>query len=294
MLLYPSKEITIGTNSIYYLDSGDTEKLGISTPVIVMLSGWPVSCHTFDDIIKIVSDKFRCIAVDLPGWGNSTDNDKVFHGIEYNVEFLHSFINKIIPGRDFSIFGYSVGGNIGIVYARRHPNVVSLVLFSPPLDGIEHMKERFARSPKTCILYYTLRCFPFLLYLLEISRVRNIFAKHMLRGFVYKSALKKISEKQQSRIDAVFKNSFNLSPKALFDIAIDTKRDNLVPLLKKIGCKTLFLACSHDTAVPPKNTILYSKSCRNASVCIFDNYDHFLILENPSLLSEALEKFLSH
>jgi len=133
---YQDKYIDVGKNKIHYLDSGAVD----SGKTLVMLSGWPVSCRLFAGLIDIIASKCRCIAVDLPGWGESTDCDKVFHSVEYNADLLDKFITKVIPGQIFTILGYSTGGVIGVMYAHKYKSNKSLMVYSPPLSALQFME----------------------------------------------------------------------------------------------------------------------------------------------------------
>lgn len=286
MITTSPKTVRVGNNKIYYLDSGDLDSLGFSTPIILMLPGWPVSCHLFDGLIAVLKKSFRCIAVDLPGWGNSTDNDGIFHSVAYNSAFIKDFMKALALGRQFSIFGYSTGGVIGAYYEYLYKDLVSLIMFSSPLNGAEHMRDRFAGSKKTKLIYYLFRVMPFLLDCLKVSFVREIVSKKMLYGFYLREGFGSI--KYSTLITSIFANSYNLSPHAVFDIAVDLRGRDFVPMLQNSRCKPLFLSASKDRAVPPEHTVRYSKRFPNAKLHIFDGYDHFLILEDPVLLAQYL------
>jgi len=65
VLPYASNWVTIDGNDVHYLDVG-------AGPVLLMLHGNPTWSVLYRDLIAGLSDRFRCIALDYPGFGLST------------------------------------------------------------------------------------------------------------------------------------------------------------------------------------------------------------------------------
>ncbi len=61
---YRSKKV--GEVDIFYREAGPAEK-----PVILLLHGFPTASHMFRDLIPYLSESYRVIAPDLPGFGNT-------------------------------------------------------------------------------------------------------------------------------------------------------------------------------------------------------------------------------
>lgn len=95
--------------------------------------------HWLKQVNKL-SDNHHCIAVDLPGYGYS---DKAFttgrNQLEFYADVLDSFIHK--KGLESAVLaGHSMGGQIALIAAMRHPQTVSkLVLVAPA--GLETFTE---------------------------------------------------------------------------------------------------------------------------------------------------------
>src|ERR1700747_1187129 len=51
---------------VFYREAGDPQ-----APVVLLLHGFPTSSHMFRELIPRLADRFRVIAPDLPGFGQS-------------------------------------------------------------------------------------------------------------------------------------------------------------------------------------------------------------------------------
>ncbi len=81
-------------------------------PVILFLHGWKDTMHTFDEISRLLSNTYRIIALDLPGFGASELPKGIWELSDY-VAFVKAFLEKrhISP---VVIVGHSFGGRIVI------------------------------------------------------------------------------------------------------------------------------------------------------------------------------------
>jgi pimeloyl-ACP methyl ester carboxylesterase len=56
----------VGAVEVFYRESGPAD-----APVILLLHGYPTASHMFRDLIPLLNDRFRLIAPDLPGFGQT-------------------------------------------------------------------------------------------------------------------------------------------------------------------------------------------------------------------------------
>jgi alpha/beta hydrolase fold len=61
------KTITIDGLDVFYREAGAS-----AAPVVLLLHGFPTSSHMFRNLIPALADKFRLVAPDYPGFGNSS------------------------------------------------------------------------------------------------------------------------------------------------------------------------------------------------------------------------------
>lgn len=102
-----------GPISLHYLDWG-----GSAARSVLFLHGGCLTAHTWDLVCLALRDRYRCIAVDLRGHGESswaTDGDYSVGANAGDAECLVACLGLVSP----VIVGMSLGGLTGLEYAAR-------------------------------------------------------------------------------------------------------------------------------------------------------------------------------
>ncbi len=103
-------------------------------PVVVLVHGIASSSVTFENLIPLLTDRYRVIAVDILGFGQSTAPADAEFTIEEHVDALTATLRRLKLRRPFTLVGHSMGSLIVARYAAIHGSRVSkLVLVSPPV-----------------------------------------------------------------------------------------------------------------------------------------------------------------
>jgi len=108
--------ITLDDLRFRYLDWGDAE----AAP-LVLLHGGGQSAHTWDAFCLAVGDRFRCIALDQRGHGDSQWSDASAYTFHDHARDLAAFVDALTLRRPI-VVGMSMGGVNGIAYAASHPD----------------------------------------------------------------------------------------------------------------------------------------------------------------------------
>jgi pimeloyl-ACP methyl ester carboxylesterase len=113
---------------------------GKGTP-LVLLHGYPLDHHLWDDIVPLLEDTFDLILPDLRGFGESTTVNSTYTMDDYASDIAglldHLSIQKA------AIAGHSMGGYVALAFARIHPErvsglgLVSSQVLADPLDRKE-------------------------------------------------------------------------------------------------------------------------------------------------------------
>jgi haloalkane dehalogenase len=111
--LYPFRSRR-GANGLHYVDEGDG-------PPLLMIHGNPTWSFTWRGVIEGLRDRYRCIAVDLPGFGLSRRpaGEYGFTPHEHAV-VIERFVEEL-DLRDVTLLVQDWGGPIGFAVAGRQP-----------------------------------------------------------------------------------------------------------------------------------------------------------------------------
>jgi pimeloyl-ACP methyl ester carboxylesterase len=109
-------------------------------PPVVLVHGFGVSSAYYVPFAERLADAFRVIAPDLPGHGKS-DTPRRALDVDGFADALLNFLNAAALERPV-IIGHSLGAQIALALAARHPDRVErLVLVGPTVDS-EHRTMR--------------------------------------------------------------------------------------------------------------------------------------------------------
>ena len=120
------KFMNIGSETLAYLDEGQGE-------VVLMIHGNMSSGVHFEPLIQRLQDQFRCIAVDLRGFGDSTYNNR-FDTLGQLAEDVNLLLEKLeIPS--VYLVGWSNGGGVSLKLCALHPEKVKKFF---DIEGASH------------------------------------------------------------------------------------------------------------------------------------------------------------
>jgi haloalkane dehalogenase len=98
---------------VHYADEGEG-------PPLLLLHGNPTWSFLYRDVIRGLSDRFRCIAVDLPGFGLSQPPPGYGFTPAEHARVLERFVTRLdLTGVTMMVQDW--GGPIGFAAATRHP-----------------------------------------------------------------------------------------------------------------------------------------------------------------------------
>jgi len=138
-------QLIIGTMRFHYLDWG-----GNGHP-IVFLHGGGLNAHTWDVVALMLRDRYRCIALDQRGHGDSEWSPAIDYGVETQVRDVEGFGESLKLEQPILV-GQSMGGLNAMAYAVRHSERLKglvVVDVGPEIDaaGAQRIRE-FASTPE--------------------------------------------------------------------------------------------------------------------------------------------------
>ena len=119
---YPFKShyLQLEAGKMHYIDEGK------GTP-IVMIHGTPAWSFLYRNIIKILRKKYRCIAVDLIGFGLSDKPDDFSYKPRAHAANFEQLMDHL-KLTDVTLLVHDFGAPIGFAYAIKHPSNVKRIV----------------------------------------------------------------------------------------------------------------------------------------------------------------------
>jgi pimeloyl-ACP methyl ester carboxylesterase/CRP-like cAMP-binding protein len=120
---------TVNNQEIHVVEEGSPNR-----QKVILIHGWSSSSFAMSPLSGLLSQRFHCISVDLPGYGSSPR----FEGkttIDRYAELIIGLIERISEG-PVVLVGHSMGGMISVTVAMKEPVMVErMVLIAPTLTG---------------------------------------------------------------------------------------------------------------------------------------------------------------
>ena len=98
------------------------ERRGKGTP-LVLLHGYPLDHHLWDEVVPLLEDTFDLIVPDLRGFGESITVDSPYTMEDYAAD-IAALLDQL-GIRKTAIAGHSMGGYVALAFARLYPERVS-------------------------------------------------------------------------------------------------------------------------------------------------------------------------
>ena len=114
--------VTLETGArVHYVEHG-------TGPVLVQIHGTGLAHRNFEKVTPFLGDAFRCIDIDMPGYGESDPATRGLGVVELADEvadFLRSFGETPVH-----VHGSSFGGVVALALAGRHPDLIDRLVAS--------------------------------------------------------------------------------------------------------------------------------------------------------------------
>jgi pimeloyl-ACP methyl ester carboxylesterase len=260
----------LGVN-LHYQDTGPSKN---AIPIL-FLHGFGASLQTWDTWAQALSEDYRVISVDLPGFGLTGEDPSGIYTDQRSVEVLEAFLKELkIP--KVVLVGNSMGGKFAWQFAARYPNQVSkLVLISP--DGYASPGIEYGKKP-------------------DVPAIADLYRYFFSKTFLAMN-LKPAYADPNTLNDALVNRYYDLmlAPGvrgAILGRMQQTVLQDPVPSLASIQVPTLLIWGEKDAFIPISNSNDYLKVMPNAKRVSLPNIGHLPQEEQPSIGLAALKEFL--
>jgi len=109
---------------VFYREAGPAD-----APVLLLLHGFPTASHMFRDLFPLLSERFRLIAPDLPGFGQTKAprRGEFTYSFDALAEVLEGFVTAIGLER-FALYIFDYGAPTGLRFASKHPDRITAII----------------------------------------------------------------------------------------------------------------------------------------------------------------------
>lgn len=228
---------------------------------------WPslyVDARSLESLVRELAGERRCIIVDGPGHGDSSGPRPMIDLFKCARAAMRVLDVQGVDRVDW--VGNAWGGHVGVVAASEHPDrILSLAAIGSPMQPL---------SPK----------------LRWLSRLLLVMLAAGLRGTVGSLLAKSMLSPTAERAlhDHVRKAVKRTSSLGAVVRGISLGRPDLVPLLERVACPTLFVAGADDAMWPPPLAIEQAARLRRGRAVSLADAAHLAPLERPRELAALL------
>jgi pimeloyl-ACP methyl ester carboxylesterase len=249
-------------SKLYFTEKGEGQ------PALVFLHYFGGSSHTWAKMIDELSPQFRCVAVDLPGFGASQsglDNLSVYSCAEQVYQVITD-----LALQQYVLIGHSMGGKIAAALASMQPaGLQSVVLLAPSPPTPEPIKDNKRKSLKKAHGNYV-----------------------ALEDVVNSNTANPLPEQEVA--DAV--NDNLRASQIVWNWWLESgSRENISAQMSKVKAPIIVISGEKD----PNFTTRYLKkelgdSFPSISFTEIPNTGHLLALETPKEVADAIKNFLQN
>ena len=257
---------------LFSIDIGDCEVAygaagTIANPPLVFVHGWAMSHSCWRDTIPEFYLRYRCLGVDLPGFGWSEKP-----AWDYSIPSLAAYLRRFLDALGIEccdLVGHSMGGLTSLLFSLENPERVRrLCVVNPPMSGSTALTRLvwWATQPGIRTLAYL------------GSRTRW--------GLRY--AAKKITYVFPLPDDVV-EAAGRATYRSMIQTALSIKATDLVPRLPELRMPALLVGCDRDTVVRPEEHAHWPPDFQYVRMV---ETGHFPMIERPSEFNQILRSFL--
>ena len=272
-----SKFVNANGMKFHYLEWGDT-----SNPVIVMLHGFAQQAHSWDFVALAFADRYRVIAIDQRGHG---DSDWAKDG-DYTPETQQIDIQGIVEELkldEFILMGLSMGGRNSFTYAANNPekvkaliivdagpenvragtqNIRNFVEQEDELDSIDAFVER--------VIKYNPRRDPI-----------------QIRGSIVNNLKQLPTGKWTWKYDKLLRSAGRMGRKQEPEVT-----DRLWKYVESLSCPTLVVNGDRSDVIAAGTADQMHKRIPGGKIAIVEKAGHLVMGDNPSGFERAVTTFI--
>jgi pimeloyl-[acyl-carrier protein] methyl ester esterase len=242
-------------------------------PDLVFLHGWGMNRSVFRPAIDGLAEEFTLHLVDLPGFGESPAIEP------FTLETVASLLDRAFSGREVSVCGWSLGGQVAMTWALRSGQSVRRLVLAGSTPCFVRRSDWPHGLPADVFL--------------EFARdLEQDYRSTLLRFLSLQArgdeAVKSVLANLRSRMNSAATLDARVL-RAWLDILLNT---DLRLSLSELRIPVLVLHGAQDTLCPPGAAQWASDELPNADLYLFPRAGHAPFLSSPREFAARIRDFL--
>lgn len=232
---------------------------------VLLLHGWGSSFDVYQGIINTLKNRYKVVALNFPGCGNSDTMENPWN-LDYYCNLVLEFMNKI--GIENPImFGHSHGGRVTLkMAADKMVNPPKIVL----LDSAGLIPKKSFRQK------WRAKSFKIIKTVLTLPIIKSFSAP--------------LLEKARRHYGSA---DYNAAPLVLRQTLVSLVNTDLRDILHNIACPTLLIWGENDTATPLADAKIIESKIRDCGLCVIKGTGHYSFCERPFEAHAIINSFLN-
>jgi 3-oxoadipate enol-lactonase len=260
-------QLTINNQKINYAEAGHGLPL-------VLVHGFPLDNRIWQSQLAALSDKYRVITPDLPGFGQSQPPPKQPFTMESLADTLHAFLTqlKAIP---CALAGLSMGGYMSFAYERKYPTTLKALILVDTKAEADTPDGKTGRNKM-------------------IETVRTSGPPAIAAAMLPKM-LTPQSIQSRPQLVAQATSIMESCPAQTIEYALSAMRDrsDYRDCLPSVAEPTLIIVGDSDAITPPAVAESMNKSIPHSKLTLIKGAGHLSTMEQPEQVNQAMRQFLS-
>lgn len=275
---------------LYLSDQSKVEYVDVgSGPTVVFLHGLASSWHIWRSTIIDLQDEFRCVAMDIPGFGNSATRRRNITA-DGLARLVHEAIHMIIPG-PFVLCAHSMGALVALKVAENEPaELRRLVLCNGTLASVLSIISNPLTSCRHPVLALRLG------FLLAVGSIG--VPNSVLGAVVSNKSLRKLTVGQFLRAHAhlttedLLEALQGLGTMTAFRLVRAERRWSICDAARRVKTQVALLVSEADPLIPTHDVEVVSSQFEFYDVVTISRVGHAPMLEHSKKFSALLRTTL--
>lgn len=252
--------------------------------VALLIHGWGSSWYAVSPLLPLLRQRYRCLAVDLPGYGASPHGPSRTTIAGY-ADLLTTLIGEITT-QPVVLVGHSMGGMISLMIALKHPELVErMVLLCPTISGHLSLLINLTLFP-----FVVLERFPLTNVIVGVFEPLVGITDRLLRAPLFADRTD-ISNEDYERIKADTRRRDQGRIRAECFRAM--RENDLRGKLGPIDIPSLVIWGMEDNTVPLRDASVVAREWPQADLRVIPNAGHWPQFETPEITGRYVRAFLS-